>query len=40
MAQSLLTYQSSYENGLLILNGILGLVLVLRSYFIFKDKTT
>jgi hypothetical protein len=38
--QSLLTYQSSYENGLLILNGIVGLVLVLRSYFIFKDKTT
>jgi len=40
MEQSLLAYQSSYENGLLILNGILGLVLVLRSYFVFKDKST
>jgi hypothetical protein len=40
MEQSLLAYQYSYENGLLILNGILGLVLVLRSYFVFKDKTT
>lgn len=40
MEQSLLAYQSSYENGLLILNGILLLILLFRTYLVFKSKST
>ncbi len=40
MEQTLLAYQSSYENGLLILNGILLLILVFRTYLVLKNKQT
>jgi hypothetical protein len=40
MEQSLLDYQSSYENGLLILNGILLLILAIRTYLVFQSRST